>query len=293
MAITSRDVYLLLLHIAKTAENIEDFSDWKITVQVLASVLHWFAVDKNKAVNRILAFCKGDFSPETIRTALATCIRESLILPLNSPDELKKFVAMESLAALSDKQLAGWNWAQLIYKDGDPEGNAIRYKKWYGFLGFRLNREMLLYAQRIYMAKRFGDYNPARKDLWKEHNRPWDYDHILPHKLFYNRKDDNKFMKVCQQWGDMIGNLRAWPFEDNRSDQMKLAINKLTDEQFLVDSFIKGRDECVAFSAGDDVRRSKEALLRFATASQNRLIRIYESWYFTLKIDKINVSDTP
>jgi hypothetical protein len=146
---------------------------------------------------------------------------------------------------------------------------------------------MLLYAQRDYMSKRFKKYNPARKDLWKDHNRPWDYDHILPHVFFYNRKDGKKFMKVCQEWGNTIGNLRAWPFEDNRSDQTTLANEKLRDEEKRSESFIESKEECDAFSVGDSARTSREGFLTFANVCRNRLVRIYNDWYSANSIEDI------
>jgi len=51
------------------------------------------------------------------------------------------------------------------------------------------NHEMLIYAQRAFMALRFRNYDPADRETWERHDRPWDFDHILasglvPHARF-------------------------------------------------------------------------------------------------------------
>jgi len=120
---------------------------------------------------------------------------------------------LQNFNSLSEDEVVDWNWDRLIYKGEDPAKDELRQREWGGFLNFRHNRELLLYAQRAYMATRFKDYNPGRKDLWEQHNRPWDYDHILPSALFSNKKTENRFMWVARAWGNTIGNLRAWPFD--------------------------------------------------------------------------------
>ena len=45
-------------------------------------------------------------------------------------------------------------------------------------------------------------YDPARKDFWKGHNRPWDYDHILAKTYVHSKQEDHK--RACGEWLNTI-----------------------------------------------------------------------------------------
>jgi hypothetical protein len=162
----------------------------------------------------------------------------------------------------------------------------IRRKSWEGFLGFRNNRELLLYAQRDFLWRRFQDYDPARKDLWEAHNRPWDFDHILASRYFYNRKDQRDYTRVCGKWGYSIGNLRAWPFEENRSDQDVTASDKIETDEQRIDSFLT-KEEVKAFSGGDRSRNDEATAREFVANCRNRLLRIYREWYESVDVVRL------
>ena len=56
--------------------------------------------------------------------------------------------------------------------------------------------------------------------MWKGHNRPWDYDHILPYNSIGGTGNGTlAFTKICQAWLSSIGNLTAVDFTFNRSAQ--------------------------------------------------------------------------
>lgn len=76
------------------------------------------------------------------------------------------------------------------------------------------NRDFLLFVQAEYLEEAFADYDPARKDLWAEYNRPWDYDHILPQAVVNKWAHDTV---DNQAWLWCIGNFAAIPLEENRS----------------------------------------------------------------------------
>jgi hypothetical protein len=277
----SRDVYLLLLHLASRTDTTTEPSSWGIRMQSLATLLHWFAPEKSKAANQVFCACKDEITVANIRSGLLNATEKGELYVLKTPREIESFLSR------SEANIAAWNWWSLIYKDIDANGNEVQHREWEGLLNFRGNREMLLYAQRHYLASRWCDYNPARRDLWEAHNRPWDFDHILPHKYFYNRKDGAPFMQLCQQWGNTIGNLRAWPFEDNRSDQMTLAKEKIKgNAELLAASFMTAEDE-KNFSSGDDVRKKEDEARLFVTACRSRLVRIYREWYESMEVAEL------
>jgi len=272
IAIGSRDVYLLLLHFARRMHGVRSPEGWSRTMQSLATLLHWFSSDQGKVVNRIYRCCSSELTSESISEALRASIAEGELHAIHSPKAVAAFLEFPVTPPHQ------WTWHNWIYREGAPEGNAIRQKQWEYFLHFRWNRELLLYAQRSFLAQRFPDYDPARKDLWESHNRPWDFDHLLAWSYVHNRKDGSPYREVCRDFACTIGNLRAWPFEHNRSDQADGAADKISNEESIAWSFVEA-DELKAFSAKDDTRRDPIAAESFLRACRGRIIRIYANWY--------------
>ena len=157
---------------------------------------------------------------------------------------------------------------------------------WREFLWFKGQMELLLYAQRDFLYRRFPDYDPARKDFWKGHNRPWDYDHILAKTYVHSKQEDHK--RACGEWLNTIGNFRAWPMEDNRSEQAEPALEKLSGDSGEVrrqDSFLED-DELPAFSHAHETKKP-EAATAFVTACRDRMLRIYRVWYETVGVVRL------
>ena len=129
---------------------------------------------------------------------------------------------------------------------------------------------------------------------------PWDFDHLLQQDAYSNKKVDNDFIKVCQQWGNTIANLHLLPFEQNRSRQDK-PLATMDDTQhvaflrriYLWDDTNPSKPSCLdAFSMhSDDIRSNKagaeQRVMDFVTASRARLLRLYSDWFETLKIDSM------
>ena len=292
IAMESRDVYLLLLCFASRMleDQVEDkrLLQWRIPLQALATVLHWFSVDKTKATNFIYQHCGSNLTPQTLREALQGAVKAGYVHPVHSPSAVRRFLGgEEDLLQLSTKKFQEWRRVMLVYRNGDDDGNARRKKQWDGFLNviFR-KRELLLHAQRHFLAERFPDYDPARRDLWDEHNRPWDFDHILASKFVYNRRDKGPFRAVSNEWAILLGNLRAWPFEDNRSEKDQVAREKIPGTREEVASFLDG-DEVGGFSVGDAVRWEKDAAQKFIAACRKRLVRIYAAWHESMEVAEL------
>jgi len=68
--------------------------------------------------------------------------------------------------------------------------------------------------QKDYYKEHFGDYDPSRRDLWADTNRPWDHDHILPQQW---GEEAVEWSRVVKQLIGSIGNIADIPFELNRS----------------------------------------------------------------------------
>jgi hypothetical protein len=87
-------------------------------------------------------------------------------------------------------------------------------------------RELLLYAQRRWLMKWYGKYDPTALDQLEDTDRPWDVDHIHPQNYIYNRKVP--ISRLIRDWHGCIGNLRLWPMELNRADGKEPPCKKLT-----------------------------------------------------------------
>lgn len=284
IAMSSREVYLLLIHFANRRIAGEEVPEgWSRAMQALATMIHWFAPEKTKVANRVFAACRKEMSLENIRAALKDACDAAELNTIQSPDAVGKFLQLPN----ADAELTKWTWWVPIYGDGKEEGIQKRQQEWHEFLNFRDNRELLLYAQRPFLARRFADYDPARRDLWDAHNRPWDFDHILASYYFYNRRTDNDFRDFCVKWGYTIGNLRAWPFEDNRSDQAEKATCKIKGNCGLLDDSFLTAEEEQAFSGGDNVRGRADAARLFAVNCKARLVRIYRTWYESVGVAEL------
>ena len=290
IAIDSRDVYVLLLCFA--ARMIEDrleeraLRTWRKPMQALATVLHWFSEDKAKAANQVFQHCGSKPTIRTIQEALRAATREGHLHPIHPPNKLHTFLARDNgkdPLTFSAKRFMEWRWRKLIHRSGDDENNAVQ-EKWEGFLRTVFwEGELVLYAQRRFLAERFPAYDPARRDLWESHNRPWDFDHILASKYVFNRKDSAPFREVSSEWVSMNGNLRAWPFEDNRSDQDESAYDKIGNAADCDSSFLLA-NERDGFSLGDKVRRDNRAAQKFIRTCRGRLLRIYSEWYESMGV---------
>lgn len=68
--------------------------------------------------------------------------------------------------------------------------------------------------QKDYYNKYYSDYDPSRRELWADTNRPWDHDHIVPQRW---GDDAGDWSYVVKTLISSIGNLADIPFELNRS----------------------------------------------------------------------------
>ncbi|HZM01614.1 MAG TPA: DUF262 domain-containing protein [Candidatus Saccharimonadales bacterium] len=287
IAMSSREVYLLLLYFAKRMEGKDEPEGWRKTMQALATLIHWFAPEKAKVANRVYdACCREEPSIGKIQLALKAAIVAGEMYEMHTPTSVEAFVGLQKY------ELTNWRWEKLLQIEGDLAATERLRKSWEGFLNFRGNRELLLYAQRDFLVRRFRCYDPGRKDLWEAHNRPWDFDHILASYYFFNRKDGTPFRDACGQWGYTIGNLRAWPFEDNRSNQDqkaqgKLSVNGKLSEGLCNDSFINDPKQVDGFSVGNAVRSEEAAARLFVETCRKRLLRTYQEWYESVGVTEL------
>lgn len=141
---------------------------------------------------------------------------------------------------------------------------------------FKNNKEFLLFVQAGFLEETFKDYDPARKDLWAEYNRPWDYDHILPQSVVNRWEHDTV---DNQTWLWCIGNFAAIPLEENRSkndredwqyyDERKGSWPEIFDVEQITSSY--------------KVDNADDGGLSFRSAVCKRFIRLYTMLYEALE----------
>ncbi|MGI8436137.1 MAG: DUF262 domain-containing protein [Chthoniobacterales bacterium] len=283
----SPEVYLLLLLLAqRSLREVENPSDLRVPILGLVTALHWFSWDKRKAVES--AYEKLQSAPSLTREAFFGIFRKQngegigkWLLPLPSPHEL-----FEIIPPLKEHDLAQWRWGeQSALKEVDSDGIERRREKELlreTVRRIRENKEMLIYAQREWMAQSFNDFDPANITLWGDNNCPWDYDHVLPWTNISNiKRADEIYMAVCKEWGRTIANLHILSFEENRSKGAKPASASLAGRERLM--LFGSETELSAFDLNrDDVAQNAEKVLRFVQTARARLLRIYEDWFAAL-----------
>ena len=281
----SSDIYLVFLHIAdqlrSTGEGLE--REWNDLLPGLATLVHWFGKGDEKLAiaDTLMESLSGGISPKNLRAGIAAAIGKNLIVRPHKVADFKRIVKLPD-----DLSIKEWRWWSSLIESASGEERARLERDLRPFLNCTVwQRELLLYAQRRYLSLQFPDYDPSRKDLWENQNRPWDFDHIHASAYFYNRKAGD-YADFCRQWGNTIGNLRAWPFQENRSDRKDTAKKKLQGRPNELEwSLIETADELDHFSSGDDSLTDHTKAYALYNAIQNRLIRIYKDWYESTGIE--------
>jgi len=274
IARNSPDVYALLLAIADRLSRGQSRGDelqvWGNAIFSLATRLHWFSINQHAGIQRVYAALLLDFSPTSITKTLEDSAKARLICRLATPQQLDAFTTPPA------SNLADWTWWKFIHEDGDTSGNERRQALWWKLLEFRNNRELLLYAQRYYLARRFPDFKPAARDFCEEYDLPWDFEHILALAHVRNMKDRKSQKFVCE-WINTIGNLRAVPYEENRSSSSETALSKITTTEQTENNFLLA-EELPCFSIEHALDSETDAS-QFAKTCQIRMIRIYSEWF--------------
>ena len=282
IARNSRDVYALLLWLAarslqESARGDTENSDTSLRKRILglATALHWFGEDQRRAVDAIISELDGKpLQPAVFQGLLSRTFEVDDRLVVHRLLSVCEF--RNSINLPDSNSLDSWDWDCGIVDDTE---SSLKNKKLF-FSRIRSQREFLLFAQRVYMTKSFN-YDPARQDTWDQHNRPWDFDHILPSATTYYRQI--QFKKVLNEWIKCAANLRACPMEENRSDQHISPAYKLKKPCQKSDAFITDQ-ELIGFNLGSGKDLSCDAVLAFLTAAKSRFARIYQEWHDVLDI---------
>lgn len=189
---------LLLFRLIEKHKNCLE-SDSPGFIQALIFYLYCFCVNPKPIYLIYEAASDSKFSKNVIQNILRDSISREWCYSL--------VPSFKDFEALKDEEIST-KWQ--LNSFSDRKGYAVfsvlfPYKTYQGLF-------MLKYAQRKYYQKYFGDYNPCKKDLWEEINRPWDHDHIVPQ----NWISEGDWKTVHSIWINSMGNIADIPFEQNR-----------------------------------------------------------------------------
>ena len=270
IARNSTDIYLLLMYFA--SESLEGKTDLSVKeIMALAFYLHWFSNDAAKVATEVYSQCCKGITIDAIRRAISlSSVNKWLVAPY-TPDEMRHFFTIKP-----DPKWRVWS------EDYYPWQDFIERVYWFGPWQ---TKEMLLYAQRMFINTHFRMYDPARQDMWDSHNCPWDYDHIIPQEWIANKR--GAFRDYCKDWLWNIGNIAAIPFEENRS--------KSNREDY---GFYLKNEETLLFDKSsinfkNDIVWDQEESCSFASVTFERCCKIYKCCYniFAPLFESIELSD--
>lgn len=91
------------------------------------------------------------------------------------------------------------------------------------FKKLAFEKDLLLFCQRKFLYEYFDE----KIFMLDDTNMPFDYDHLFPQSYIRRKKGIRKTLK---DWYNSIGNLRAWPYEMNKSDSDRPPYEKLKDK---------------------------------------------------------------
>lgn len=292
LAWRSRDVFAWLMLLAKQYEYQPITDDKAKRIIGISLTIHWFGEDKTGAINSLLKE-HGDLPGVSISDLLKDNGNKKYIhAPLNL-GELEAALQLDDSS--TEQQLKNWKdfWRGVVERDKsgnkiEDEENALNSRKEkYEFIAkLKGQRELLLYAQRAYIERAFSDFDPSNKLMWKGHNRPWDYDHILPSNSIGGTGSPRQdYTEACQTWQNSIGNLTAIDFASNRAFQDKVGASKKYAKN------LEGMLESDGFDIFcDDARLSAfeikhtdtgkfEKSQDFVLAAKDRFVALYKNWY--------------
>lgn len=319
MAEQAPEVFLFLMSLAKVSidRSITPTPTALTRLRGLATALHWFGQDRAAAIatlwnmGSLTGWLDGDVYNQHPRllTELKKIGQDSDqqigLINLQNPDDLGALILAPTLEKVED-----WRWWNTLIRDPatDAQGKLSDDEKTRRETSFwplltRLregdsSKHLLIFGQRDWMQQRFP-YDPSITGYWEEHNRPWDYDHILPQYMFTNWKRKNTFLRVCQEWGNTIGNMHILPFEQNRSRQNDLAIDSLPgNTAFLRGAFLDDTSQTPPgdlrsmFSitvehvtdSGPDPTVNRQKVHEFVIAARTRMLRLYTDWFISMDI---------
>lgn len=254
------------------------------SILALTTAIHWFGADNKSRIVNSLEIILRKFMKENAGILHPTAFFQILrraeeLVRLQDPSKSGTYMPLSSeefkvCLEMRGGDLSSWTWWKLAERERPEEPGQL----WARLNPIVYGREFLLYSQRSYLTEKFGDYDPADRDTWAEHDRPWDYDHILPKEKIDGRRTAVAHKTAVKEWLSTNGNMRAWDVGENRGYQASSPGHKLRSHGDMLRSLVAGpeRDTFELAFGSIDTARGCEL---FIDASRRRLLRMHCSWY--------------
>ncbi|GHV79233.1 hypothetical protein AGMMS49944_10240 [Spirochaetia bacterium] len=291
---SSPELLLLILQWLKI-NNIQNLSD-KEKKRILSffTALCWFGRDNGRYCREVwTSLTTENFWNKKTLSKPYYKNNDYIMYPLVQPHVLRSFL----IEQVVEKKVV---WDNLYTKDGDNINE--QYKKilretkedeydsqelingiWGNFIDSLIdNKSLLLFAQREYINKEFGDFNQL--DTLEDTNAPWDLDHIYPKSWVHRKWHVNENIR---HWTWTIGNLRAISLEDNRSENNRESpserLFEVKEKSFIKDNDWEFWNKITGHINEGDIKNTK----KYLSAVIHRLCNIYEEWYSTLNVGEL------
>lgn len=266
IANSHQTLYILLLRLAKySLENRICLSD--DYVRALALFLHSYSADKkgDEGIRNLykdiieLVETNKELTEETVTNALAEYLGGFFLQPIS---DMNNFIGFQG------EMTPEWRI--------DSYSNEKYFESVRPFFFFESTaaRTMLWVAMRKFYNKFFKSYDPARRDLWENDNRPWDRDHIVPND--WQSGKSGKCKEFIKTWIWSAGNRADIPFEINRGKGAS------SDWSFYLKDDNAGLlffDEGINTLTPEYILKSSEGAIKFATLTRQRFIKLYNEFY--------------
>lgn len=325
MATDASEAYLFLLWLVhQNGTGAKPDAGIRRPILGLATALHWFSDDRERAVREMWKTKPEDwlngtaFISKKWLNALHGLTKDNgqatpAMSFIPSPKELENYIDQNTLK--NDESIKDWRWWKTLVVDATandwrksnpskkPDDGELaaerdaRWAKWSGVLSVLSSHDyhgrnglLLIYAQREQMHHYFRSYDPRDAGFWDNHNVPWDFDHLLQQSLL-KQNWTGDYQGVCQQWGYTIANLHLLPFGLNRARGDAALKDALDWNQLdaLKRTLLVDRNRLLAFSMdkNDNLGKDLNRVHTFTIESRARLLRIYSDWFNTLSLDQL------
>ena len=287
----SQEVFLWWIMLAAEFDYSEISEKDAKRILAISLIIHWFSDSKDRVCRQLWHL---QFTPEARKPwqewTFDDLNIEDRLFQLTKPEELKEKLEEKINAAFEAMENSNTDfhnlWQLLTYRnDEDLRFANFASKLWH-------MQEFLVYIQRKQLCDMSG-YDPSNKTLWETHNRPWDYDHMLPSAaLNAQGKGLRKYTSLCKIFQRGIGNQMALPFSMNRSksdgDFVQHYQNSENEERELIKSaFALDEDKLDAFSLTLDTSEDQAAAEKYIQATNKRLIKLYQQWFNDLSVEDL------
>lgn len=241
----------------------------------LATCILWFGINVQNCA-------KSLWESSCIQGGLFNAIQKGWLIRVFSKTEVENWA--KGLKAL----LQSKEWGNGDKAIEDPFIGQALNCIWDGFHG-GAGCSFLLFACRHFMVEYFDTYNPASSE-WREQNRPWDYDHILPKNWVEGKRISGRSYLIKKfLWS--IGNSAPLPFSMNRGKNAK-APDDYPDssEKSAKDLHIICKD---VNQFGIDRKgysllgHSEEASVHFISTTIDRIVQMISDWLDTCCIEEL------